>query len=135
MVRGTLLATVRDTKIVGFRDEVEAALIAAERRGDFVACTRPQPLADGRVFVIARLREPVAAAAGPRRVRPALIVAGAAVLAVLGLVAWLLVTTVTAAGRWVGDHTAAVAIGVALLLLALAGVGRRCEITVIHRRH
>lgn len=132
MVRGTLLA-VREEPIIGQPADVRNALIAAQQRGVFVSCTPPRLLADGRVAVTARLLDHTAP--GPRRVRPALIVAGAAILAVLGLVAWLLVATVTAAGRWVGDHTAAVAIGAVLLLLALVRLTRRPDCTVIHWRH
>jgi len=132
MVRGTLLA-VKEQPIIGRPADVRNALIAAQQRGVFVSCTPPRLLADGRVAVTARLLD--STPPRPRRVRPVVIVAALAAVAVLGLVAWLVVTTVTAAGRWVGDNAPAVAIGATLLALLLAGVGRRCEITVIHRRH
>lgn len=136
MPRGTLLA-VREEKIVGWPTEVEAVLVAAQRRGDFIACTRPQPLADGRVFVIAKLRGPEV----PKRRRgpdPVVATCVSVVVVVLGLLAWWVVTTVAAAARWVGDNAAAVgaaAVIALLLLLALTRTGRGCEITVIHRRH
>lgn len=134
MPRGTILK-VREQRIIGLPFAVQDVLLAAQVRGDFVSCTRPEWLDDGRVVVVAKLIEPNQPRPRPRRIPRIAAVVAAGALAVLGLLGWLVVTTVTALGRWVGDHTAEVAVGVVVLLLVLARLGRQCEITVIHRRH
>jgi hypothetical protein len=130
------MRATRTHLLVGQFDAVAAVMATARERGRLVRVHCARELPGGWVEVMAEIRDPQQAAAAPQsggRWRPWLVaggwllglvvVAGVVWLAVLAVLA--LIAAISAAVAWVGAHLAAiVAIGGALLLVALLCAGR-----------
>lgn len=127
--------------VTGAREEVRTALEHAHAAGRLVTIREAAELPDGRLHVVAELREPAASTPAPSpwwcsaRGRWLAAGYGAAVVAAGGLAVGLVVAVVAlvstvvaaiaAAAAWVTANLAGL-LGLGVLVLALLGGGARC---------